>query len=110
MHTSALHPDNGVISEYGVHNGVCVEFATVKNNQMIELDVFSAFSDTVTKEIIKNSFRKAAMKWHPDRHKSHGSIKPDELHQKFQKLQQAYEVLKDPRRKKLYDRGEMLSE
>ncbi len=46
---------------------------------------------------IKRAYRKLARKYHPDVNKS-----PD-AEEKFKKINEAYEVLKDPKKKKLYD-------
>ncbi len=46
---------------------------------------------------IKASYRKQALKWHPDRNKS-----PDAA-DKFKEINKAYEVLADPKKKEVYD-------
>jgi len=51
-------------------------------------------------EEIKQAFRKLARQYHPDRHPN----EKEKFHQKFTELQEAYEVLSDPEKKKLYDR------
>ncbi|MDP6381010.1 MAG: DnaJ domain-containing protein, partial [Phycisphaerae bacterium] len=49
-------------------------------------------------EDIKSAYRRAALKYHPDRN-------PDdkEAEQKFKECAEAYEVLSDPEKRKLYD-------
>ena len=47
---------------------------------------------------IKSSYRKSAMKYHPDRNP--GDKKAEE---KFKEISEAYEVLKDPQKKAAYD-------
>ncbi|KAJ1458223.1 DnaJ domain-containing protein, partial [Pelagophyceae sp. CCMP2097] len=55
---------------------------------------------TATKAEVKSAYRKAALKWHPDKNRG------DELAaQKFRDVAQAYEVLSDDDRRKQYDRG-----
>src|SRR3990167_3279362 len=49
---------------------------------------------------IKSAYRKLALQWHPDKHK--GDAKK-EAEQKFKEVNQAYEVLRDPKKKSMYD-------
>jgi len=51
---------------------------------------------------IKKAYRKLALKWHPDRNV--GS-KSDQAEKKFKEINQAYEVLSDPQKRKRYDAG-----
>jgi DnaJ-class molecular chaperone len=46
---------------------------------------------------IKAAYRKQALKWHPDRNKS------PEASEKFKEINQAFEVLSDPKKKEIYD-------
>jgi len=48
---------------------------------------------------IKKSYRKMAMKFHPDRNKDN----PEEAEQKFKAIKEAYEVLSDPKKRSAYD-------
>jgi molecular chaperone DnaJ len=59
------------------------------------LGVTSSASDA---EIIK-AFRRAAMKWHPDRNLTN----VEESKRRFQEIQHAYSVLSDPHKRALYD-------
>jgi molecular chaperone DnaJ len=54
---------------------------------------------TASQDDIKRSYRRLAMKWHPDRN-------PDnpEAETEFKACAEAYEVLSDPERRQLYDR------
>ena len=47
---------------------------------------------------IKKSYRKLAMKYHPDRNKSN-----KEAERKFKEITAAYEALKDPQKRAAYD-------
>ena len=52
-----------------------------------------------TEEEIKKAYKKKALRWHPDRNK--GNEK--EASKKFQDIAQAYSVLSDPEKRKMYD-------
>ena len=51
-----------------------------------------------TETEIKKSYKKLAMKWHPDRNRGN-----KESENKFKQISEAYEVLSNPTKKKLYD-------
>ncbi|WP_233834927.1 J domain-containing protein [Paraburkholderia sp. ZP32-5] len=53
-----------------------------------------------TDEEIKRAYRKAAMKWHPDR--NHGT--EDIARAKFQEIKDAYAILSDAEQRKVYDK------
>lgn len=54
-----------------------------------------------TKEEIKQAYRKMAFQWHPDRNPNN----LEEADAKFKKISEAYTVLYDDNKKKLYDLG-----
>lgn len=54
-------------------------------------------SKNASLEEIKAAYRKQALKWHPDRNKS------PEAGERFKKINQAFEVLSDPKKRAIYD-------
>ncbi len=48
---------------------------------------------------IKKSYRKMAMKYHPDRNKD----KPEAAEKQFKQIKEAYEILSDPQKRSAYD-------
>lgn len=54
-------------------------------------------SRNATQDELKNAFRKLAMKYHPDRNKE-----PD-AEEKFKEINEAYQVLSDDNKRKIYD-------
>lgn len=56
--------------------------------------------DTADDETLKKNYRKLALKWHPDKNITNEV----EAKQKFQLIQQAWEVLSDPQERAWYDK------
>ncbi|MCL7044298.1 hypothetical protein MKW94_017618 [Papaver nudicaule] len=55
---------------------------------------------------IKNSYKKLAMRWHPDRCSASGNLKfIEESKKKFQSIQEAYSVLSNANKRFMYDLG-----
>lgn len=54
---------------------------------------------------LKKAYKKAAMKWHPDRFSCKGETQQKEAEEQFQKINDAYEFLTDASRKSLWDQG-----
>jgi DnaJ-class molecular chaperone len=54
---------------------------------------------TANEQEIKKAFRKKATEWHPDKNPE----RKEEANKKFQEIAEAYEVLSDPDRRRIYD-------
>lgn len=52
-----------------------------------------------TADDIRRAYRKKALEWHPDKNRSEGAA------EKFKQIAEAYEVLSNPEKRLLYDRG-----
>lgn len=59
----------------------------------------SASSDEIQK-----AYRKLARKFHPDLHADKSETEKQRAKQRFQEIQQAYDVLNDPEKREMYDR------
>lgn len=62
-------------------------------------------SRDATENEIKKSYRKSALKWHPDRHANSSEEEKTEAEKIFRDINHAYEVLSDPQKKAKYDSG-----
>ena len=56
-------------------------------------------SKTATDEDIKKAYKKLALKWHPDRNVD----KKEEAEVKFKEIGEAFDTLKDPEKRRIYD-------
>ncbi|KAL2484573.1 DNAJ heat shock family protein [Abeliophyllum distichum] len=56
-------------------------------------------SRNATEEDLKKSYKKMAMKWHPDKN----AVNTTEAEAKFKQISEAYDVLSDPKKRQIYD-------
>ncbi len=61
-------------------------------------------SKSSTQEEIQKAYRKLARKYHPDLHAEKSDSEKAKAKQRFQKIQQAYDVLNDAEKREMYDR------
>ena len=52
---------------------------------------------------IKRAYKKKSLSLHPDKLKQRGIASTEETTEQFLKVKQAYEILTDPKRRKIYD-------
>ena len=64
-----------------------------------------AFLKTPVADDIQKAYRKLARKFHPDLHADKEEKDREQAKQKFQKVQQAYDVLSDEKKRQMYDMG-----
>lgn len=63
-------------------------------------DILGVAKDAAA-DVIKKAYRKLAVEFHPDRNKSPGA------EDKFKEITEAYAVLSDPEKRRMYDSGDM---
>ncbi|KAM7369822.1 hypothetical protein PAMP_011112 [Pampus punctatissimus] len=67
---------------------------------MVEYYQILGVRKNATQDDIKKAYRKLALKWHPDKNPNN----KEEAEKKFKELSEAYEVLSDENKRKIYDR------
>lgn len=60
-------------------------------------------SRSASDEDIQKAYRKLARKYHPDLHADKSEKEREHAKQQFQRIQQAYDVLSDPKKRQMYD-------
>jgi len=73
----------------------------IYNNMVKDTQYYNILNITpsATENEIKKAYRKLAMKWHPDKNKDNQK----EAEKMFKEISEAYDVLSDPQKRKLYD-------
>ena len=56
---------------------------------------------------IKKAYKKLAVQYHPDKNREKSEAEQQDAEKKFRDLNEAYGVLNDPKKKQLYDSGQM---
>ena len=56
---------------------------------------------------LKKAYRTLAMKYHPDKNRNKSEAEQADAEKKFKEITEAYGVLSDPKKKELYDSGQM---
>ena len=64
-----------------------------------------AVSHDADDRAIKKAYRKGALKWHPDRHSSATEAEQRRAEKMFKDVNEAYNVLSDPVKRRKYDMG-----
>lgn len=72
-----------------------------------DMSVLSPTDAGPSQREVKVAFRKAAMRTHPDKVDASDEKARSRASERFKRLQQAYDVLKDPELRRRYDRGEL---
>ena len=82
------------------------QFALKKSKRVCLYGVLGvARGEQATEAEIKTAYKKSALRWHPDRHSGGSEADRKKAEDTFKKVNDAYELLTDPQRKKLWDQG-----
>ena len=73
------------------------------NNDSEDYYKILGITKNATESEIKKAYRKLALKWHPDKNPNNR----EEAEEKFKKINEAYSILSDKKKRKEYDNGGM---
>mmetsp|Transcript_22092 Transcript_22092/g.48044 ORF Transcript_22092/g.48044 Transcript_22092/m.48044 type:complete len:531 (+) Transcript_22092:38-1630(+) len=77
----------------------------LKRSKQVDFYKILGAGRDATESEIKKSYRKSALKWHPDRHTNSSEEEKTKAEKTFRDVNHAYEVLSDPPKKAKYDSG-----
>lgn len=121
----ALIQRGEILMELGDYDGALADFREVQqrtgNNRRIEnliqkaaqlqekennIDYYTLLGvpKTASEKELKDAYRKAVIKWHPDRHRE--PLKKKEAEKKMKMINKAYDVLSDENKRRMYDMGQ----
>jgi curved DNA-binding protein CbpA len=72
---------------------------------MIDYYKVLGIAKNATESEVKSAFRKLALKFHPDRHATSSQVNQDAANKRFKEVAEAYEVLSDEKRRRIYNSG-----
>ena len=75
------------------------------NRPNLYAEVGPDLDENSSEQEMKKAYKKAALKWHPDRFSTKSDEEKSKAEVQFKKINDAYEFLTDPQRKKLWDQG-----
>lgn len=86
-----------------------IQEARKKQKQAKKKDYYKilGIEKTASDDDIKKAYKKAAMKYHPDRNRNKSEAEQEDSSRKFKDIAEAYGVLSDKEKKKKYDCGQM---
>lgn len=79
-------------------------FSNSGNSNDTKLYELLSINKNASESEIKKAYRKAAMKWHPDRWSNKSESEKKQAENKFKEIGEAYSVLSDPKKRGLYDK------
>ena len=79
-------------------------FSNPGNSNDTKLYELLSLSKNASEADIKKAYRKAAMKWHPDRWSNKGENDKKQAENKFKEIGEAYSILSDSKKRSLYDK------
>lgn len=92
---------------YGRRIAVFTEISDIcrLTGSMAEDDYYAILgvSKSATEDEIQKAYRKLARKYHPDLHADASDREKENAKQQFQRVQQAYDVLSDKKKRRMYD-------